>query len=1656
MWRLIRRSAFALAVLLYTWPAYARVDVTGLETDAAANPLGIESTRPRLSWRLSADRRGVLQTAYQLRAAGSVEALANGQPDLWDTGRVEAATPWADYAGTPLRTRQTVWWQVRVWDEAGDATAWSSPASFELAFVDPDEWTAQWIAGPERGVPGPLDDPLAAVTRLVEGEFCRPVGVPGALGVLGFDRLVDYILGTGGACREPRPAPLLRRAFDLPSQPIRARLYISGLAYARVAINGETLAPHEVLDPGYTHYDRTALYRSYDVTGVLTAGANAIGVELGSGFYDYELVTEWAWNHASWRGEPRMIAELHVELADGSTRVIVSDEQWRVAESATRYDNINIGETYDARFRRPGWSRADFDASDWAAARPVDPPGGRLTAQTHESIQRLESVEPIAVTQPLPGVRIYDMGEQMTGWATVTVDAPAGVAVSMTYGEALSRTGLVGTTSNLHIADQLQTDYYVSDGSDEQRWTPRFSYKGFRYLQVSGPLGTPYLGELVDVRVERVRSGVASIGGFETDDPLLTDIYTLVTRAIPNNLHGIVTDTPTFEKNGWTGDAQLTAPTASLLFDMRRFYAKWLRDIRDAQRDSGEIPVIVPSGGGYGYTGEGWEPAWGATPAWDAALFIIPWELYRRTGDLRYLRDNVDAIRRYLDHWIGQWSAVDSPYLIEAGLGDHVTPATTLPSPLDLVIADAANLTTLVSTAYYAEFARLASRMAGLLGDANAENTYAALHARIRDAFNEVFFDPSCGCYGLVGDDRYLQTANVMPLAFDLVPAARRDAVVASLVADVDARGGNLNTGTVGTRYLLTTLDAAGHGDVALRIATQTDHPSWGEWLALGYTALSESWGESIRSLDHHMFGSIGQWMIEDLAGLKIGETGYAEIRFAPALPDDGPRRVAAWHASPRGLIASRWSRTDAGWRAEISVPPNAIGHVEFPGGAASEVVERGLGAPVPAARAEGVRHLGMAGDRLLFELGSGDYVLETAASRTSPRSTGGEGSGGALGGGMLVLLAAACCFRIRRRGVVVLAGWLAVVSPVWAQAVGDRLCDEHLLEMDDGVRLHAWVSRLPPDRPRPVLFEFESYASHGNGCPTYLPSDYYGDFLDPAIIDRFTLVHVSYRGTGASEGLFDMTGARTQRDLHAALDWAAAGAWSTGDILLTGQSGTAFAAHFGLDHPAVRAAALFTTCADAYRCFKRGGISNNIATVYTAKTEAGVAQSELDRLRLGTALSPDPARRQLAIADALAQTVLRPTVDDWWRERSAFPLLERARVPVLYATEPYDIIHTFDAFQRTPNARLVLGLGHTTAEVIANSAGRHADAVRSIVDRFVAHHGLGDDNGAEQDPRVVLQTEVGGVRPYRGAEALVRYEADWPLPDTRWTRLYLGGRSGSGALSLNDGLLQAERPVAEAADVTPVVSAVHRRGDLRTNSWIIGATIADFRVDEAAALTYTTPELEQAVELSGPITLRLVATAAATDIDWSLLLTDVHPDGGSHWVTDGYLRASLRKVDPARSLTNRDGDIVRPWHGFDMAESVPIGEPVEYLIDFFPTSAIFRAGHRIRLDLLPVAGSDSDPLALGDLGLVRIHRGGEHASSLLLPLIPARCETSLRLNPDMEPLGPCAASWSQATGVGEQVQEKPVSGAGGAGALGLPILIWLSGILALVRRRYG
>jgi alpha-L-rhamnosidase len=956
-----------------------RVTVVQLQTDAASEPLGIDTPVPRLTWVLTSARRGVMQTAYHVLVASRPELVREGRADIWDSGDVASADPWCLYKGPKLRSRTRYYWSVRVSATGGTSVGVPPATWFETALVDAGEWKGQWIAGPERtrvlmSAEGEADDARIRAA----GEFCRPV----AWLTTGFAARVP---NNQGECREVRPAPMLRKSFRITKPVAKARVYSSGLAYNLLTVNG-TAASDSLLDPGFTNYGKTVLYTTQDVTTLLRPGENVIAAELGSGHFDDATRTwDWGWDEAEWRATPRLRLDLYVTYTDGSEDLVLSDGSWKVSiDGPRRYDSFYLGETYDARREIAGWNRNGFDDSTWAAAQVVVGPAGVPRAGAHEPIRVVDVRPPGTRSEPSRGVFVYDVGQNLTGWAEIRVRAPAGTPVEVFYSEKLNQDGTASTDGNGLVYGQLQTDDYIAKGTGGEVWAPRFSYKGFQYVQVSGPGGRPLPdgAAVTGERVQQVRSSLARTSTFESDQATLERIHRNTTWAIQSNMHGVITDTPVYEKNAWTGDAHLTAGTASLLFDTERLYRKMFQDMLDAQTPEGEVPLLCPSNRNYGYVGK---PAFkpvdccGATPAWDAFWFVIPWESYRRYGDPAALERVYPAMQRYLDDWIPRWTGKDGDdhrYTLTSGLGDWVAPAG-IPT-----------LNALSSTAYYAYLVRIAGDAARVLGKSADASRYEELFARIRSDFNARFLSGD-GVYREKAEEAFFETAQILPLAFGLVPDDRRAALAARLADDIlNARGGNAWVGVLGARDVLPVLTSTGHHDAAFTVATQIDEPSWGYWTDVArFTALGAHWPADTRSRNHHFFGAIAQWFYEDLAGIRPLEAGYREIEFRPQIPTTGLETLSASYESVRGTVATRWRRSAKGLELDVTVPANATGRVAVPARHATDVTEIGSGRSVIAARAPSVALVGVEGDRVVYEVGSGRYQFRVAggAGRKSP-----------------------------------------------------------------------------------------------------------------------------------------------------------------------------------------------------------------------------------------------------------------------------------------------------------------------------------------------------------------------------------------------------------------------------------------------------------------------------------------------------------------------------------------------------------------------------------------------------------------------------------------------------------------------------------------------
>ena len=869
-----------------------------LRCEALDTPLGLEARQPRLSWQL-APRPGASdsgQSAFQVRVADSANSLQTGRAIRWDSGRVESAQNLhVPYGGPALASRQRLWWTVRVWDAAGQPSAWARPTWFETGLLDPADWQAAWIQADESA-----------------------------------------------------DAPCFRCEFTLAEAPVAARAYVCGLGYSELTLDGQRIGDH-VLDPNWTNYDRRdfrdllypfddqsrkrALYIAYDVTAALRApaspgsrpagGRHAVGVWLGNGMHNQRGRTiEGKMGY----GPPRLRLQLEMTFADGRRRVVASDDSWRWSPSPIVFNNVFLGEVYDARLEQPGWNLPGFDDRHWSAVRPAPAPVGELHAQLSPPDKVVGTVPPVAMREADPGVWVYDFGRNFAGWVRLRLpghadmkaaraDArapcePSGApAIQLRFAEETDAAGRLDFAS-AGGEEQIQRDRYIlGDFRDAARtYAPRFTWHCFRYAELSGFPGTPGLDTLSG---EEVHAAAARRGTFRCSTRLLRQINETFVRTQLANMHGgVPSDCPHRERLGYTGDGQLAAEAALWNLDAGAFYAKWSDDIHDAQnRQTGFVPHTAPFYGG------------GGGPAWGSAIVIVPWQHYRFYGDDRILAEHYDGMRLWLDY-LGR--CTDSRGIVvreEPGswfLGDW-----SLPVKLTR-IEDMPLSPTLVNTAYCGFCAERMARIAGVLGRDADRRDYVARLASVRAAFHAAFFDSARSCYG-----GGTHGADAIALALGAVPPPHGQAVLDHLVRSIAANGGHLDTGIVATPLLLDVLSDFGRADVAYRIMTRTTFPSFGYMLARGATTLWENWYEECGSHCHPMYGSVCAWLYRVVAGLRLDPEvpAFRRVRIVPPnLP--GLRSAGATVDTPHGRLDVAWSRRRDRLEIRLRVPPGCTAQV--------------------------------------------------------------------------------------------------------------------------------------------------------------------------------------------------------------------------------------------------------------------------------------------------------------------------------------------------------------------------------------------------------------------------------------------------------------------------------------------------------------------------------------------------------------------------------------------------------------------------------------------------------------------------------------------------------------------------------------------------------
>lgn len=824
------------------------IKIDCLQCDNRRNPVGIDNPAPRLSWILESPEFGQKQTAYQILVSSSRKQLEKSVGDLWDSGRVPGnQTAYISYQGKKLFTGQTCFWKVKIWDKDGIETEWSQPAFWSMGMLEPDRWRAKWI-GKKRD-------------------------------------LADYRTEYKGKELFLPPSPFLRKSFSLTRKPVKATLYATALGAFEMRLNGTRIGD-SCFTPGWTDYHKRIYYHTYDVTEMLADGDNVLGAILADGWYagyvgfclDQNIPNPR--NH--YGNTPALFCQLELLFEDGETEVIVSDGSWKTALGPILEADMQMGETYDARKELAGWDRLNNADGNWDAVDVFEPAVGMLQAFPSVPVRQTAELKPVSMSEPEPGVYIFNFGQNFSGVARIKVSGKRGRKITIRYGEMLHPDGRL-MTENLRFA--RATDTYILRGDDLEVWQPRFTYHGFQYAEIRGLTEKPDMEVITGIVLN---SALEPTGSFECSNEMVNKLYSNILWTQRANFFEVPTDCPQRdERCGWSGDAQIYARSAAYNADVLAFLKKWLVDLDDAQKPGGEFTDWAP----YSFVFKE-EQASG----WMDAGIIVPYILYRMYGDVSVIEKHYESMKQFIG------------YLSNKAVG-HLLPANHNDWGDWLAIGRETSLDYLAS-AYYAYDARLFAEMAAALGRAGDAAQYRSLFAEIKNAFVEKYISDD----GRITEDT--QTSYALALYFGLVPDELRRFAAARLVQLIDENGGRLATGFLGVKHLLPVLSRYGYVDYAYRLLTSTEFPSWGYSVVNGATTIWERWNsytieegfnkDGMNSFCHYAFGSVCEWMFAWMAGIDMLEPGFKRILFKPQ-PWKGMEFVNASYRSVHGEIHSGW-----------------------------------------------------------------------------------------------------------------------------------------------------------------------------------------------------------------------------------------------------------------------------------------------------------------------------------------------------------------------------------------------------------------------------------------------------------------------------------------------------------------------------------------------------------------------------------------------------------------------------------------------------------------------------------------------------------------------------------------------------------------------------
>jgi alpha-L-rhamnosidase len=923
------RGTFSLLVMIHvlTLPvAGVMFPPINLRCESQTNPAGIDDIQPRLSWWMQSGERCQRQIAYHVLVATSENILQGDEGDLWDSGKVMSGeSAHIQYAGKPLISGMKCFWKVRIWNSENKVSPWSRNACWIVGLLNENEWKGSWI-GARGGSPSCKRLSLRNGKREEADE-------------------IDHA--------DPR-AILLRRQMTLEKKPARAIAYICGLGYYEFFINGKRIGNRR-LDPAFTDYTKRILYVTYDVSKSVKQGENVLGAILGNGFYNLQTPDLFQLEKAPWRTPPRMLINLVIEFEDGSTTTIVSDDQWKWSTGTIQFNCIRGGETIDAR-KDPGpWLEAYFNDIAWMPVQEVDPPLGKLSAQTIPPIRISEEFKPRRITEPRPGVYVVDFGRNMAGWVRWTASGANGQKVVLHYGEVLKDDGTLDTIANSsHTYGRYQRQECILSGERQDIFEPRFTYHAFRYVEFHGLNQPPNPDDLTACRLHTQLKHTSS---FSCSDFQLNQLHNAARRTLEDCTWGGPTAEPLREKVMWMGDDVFCMDAYFYLFDSESLFSKHIKDIMAAQETNGHFGSVIPTGG------------WGVIlkdsiresdlipncccdgPWWSIGLPLSLQRLSTDYSNYEILSYGYESSCRYMDFL----SSTANEGIVRWGLGDWLPRSGSTETKVELT-----------STAAYYYYAKLLSNQAARLQKNENAKKYFKLAESIREAFNNRYFDPETGYY-----DTGSQTSQSLPLVLGLVPMDKRNIVLQKLVEAIRAADNRIATGFIGTLPTLYILTDFGYGDLAFDMVKDG-------WFHMLENGVESTLGESQYHFGsgHHQFGaSIVGWMYRCLAGIRPDTVanGYKEFIIKPTVLKD-LTWVNAHYDSSYGRISSFWQQDDDRFTLRVTIPHNTTATVYLPAKESAGITESGQ----PASKAVGIEFVKMQNDTVIYKICSGTYEFQS------------------------------------------------------------------------------------------------------------------------------------------------------------------------------------------------------------------------------------------------------------------------------------------------------------------------------------------------------------------------------------------------------------------------------------------------------------------------------------------------------------------------------------------------------------------------------------------------------------------------------------------------------------------------------------------------------